>query len=49
MAITVDVRANFSAFRNITAEQMADELGCPLEAAERFLETHVVLPAVKDE
>lgn len=44
MAITLEVKPDFSAFRTPTAQSIADTVGCDLETAAKFLELYTVLP-----
>lgn len=44
MAITVEVKPDFSAFRTPTAQDIADKVGCELTIAELLLELYTVLP-----
>jgi hypothetical protein len=44
MAITVEVKPDFSAFRTPTAQEIVDEIGCDPVIAEAFLERYTVLP-----
>jgi hypothetical protein len=44
MAITVEVKPDFSAFRMPTADDIAEKVDCDLETAQRILESYTVLP-----
>lgn len=44
MAIKVEVKPDFSAFRNVTAEQIVAEVGCSEQVAEAIVERFIVLP-----
>lgn len=44
MAIKVEVKPDFSAFRTPTAESIAEAVDCDLETAAKFLELYTVLP-----
>jgi hypothetical protein len=44
MAITVDVKPDFSRFRTATAEEIIAETGCSEQVAEAMLEHFTVLP-----
>ena len=44
MAITVEVKPDLSRFRQASAEEIANEIGCELETARKLLEHYTVLP-----
>lgn len=44
MAITVEVKPDFSAFRTATAADIVAETGCSEQVAEALLERFTILP-----